>query len=342
MLPKPHIYIVRKAVIDMAYTLSFHKEGQNLVKQKHNRRDPKAVSKQDHIYHELSKNNVYLVDIPIRQAYKKLFGDSVKEYNARTRESRKIDNYYKKIHNDAKQQTAYEIIVQLGSKEEGTPEQAVNALIMYADDWERRNPNMKLIGAYIHDDEETTHMHLDFIPYAECNRGMKIQNSLTKALAAQGFCHSNKYDKHKTPLIQWEQSERNFMREICNNLNIDLKAQGKGRSKHYSSKEYKTYKEDLNQIKVAIALEQGYLLETKCEVDRMVKYGRNYNQKLSEGFESNEEQGIHDKFVGEYLREHDSDLYYDIEMSVGLVHPDDIDFSEEYKEPKLDHDYIER
>lgn len=46
-----------------------------------------------------------------------------------------------------------------------------------------------MIGAYYHQDEPqgTPHLHIDYICVAECNRGMKLQNSLTRALAAQGF-----------------------------------------------------------------------------------------------------------------------------------------------------------
>lgn len=298
----------------MAYTLSWHKEGQAYVKQGHSRRDKNAVSKQDHINHDLSKYNVYLVDIPIREAYKELFGDSVKEYNARARDGRQIDDYYKKIYNDEKQQTAYEVVVQIGSLEEGVPDQAISALTMYACDWGRRNPNMKMIGAYIHADEGSLHLHIDFIPFAESKRGMRVQNSLTKALSAQGFCHSEKFNKHKTPLIRWEQSERDSMREICANMGIDLKAQGKGRKKHFSVKEYKEFKEGIK------ALEEDYA--------NKLEYSKKINTHLTNLFEDKEY--VYKAVSGmECLCRDDPEwqAFFD-QFEMSMEHPDDKEWEE--------------
>ena len=52
--------------------------------------------------------------------------------------------------------------------------------------WAERNPNLHLIGAYIHCDEPdgTVHLHCDYIPVAECSRGMSIQNSLDKEVSS--------------------------------------------------------------------------------------------------------------------------------------------------------------
>ena len=41
-----------------------------------------------------------------------------------------------------------------------------------------RNPNLKMFNAVIHLDEETPHLHLDYIPFAEYQKGLKKRNSL--------------------------------------------------------------------------------------------------------------------------------------------------------------------
>ena len=244
------------------YTLSWHQEGELNTNQAHNRREPHAVGKDSTVDLSLSKNNIIFRDIPLREAYHKLFDDAVNEYNNRTREERQIDDYYSHLaktktgkRNKGKQRV-YEAIVQLGSKSEGHPEKALEAYKAYINDWDRRNPNMVMIGAYYHQDEPegTPHLHIDYIPVAECNRGMKLQNSLTRALAAQGFKTGNKENKQFTAQQQWEQAERDCMREICKNLGIELHKQGIGRKRHLTVKEYKDCQDQIKQAKAELTM----------------------------------------------------------------------------------------
>lgn len=55
--------------------------------------------------------------------------------------------------------------------------------------WQERNPNLELIGAYYHADEQgEPHIHLDYIPVAHgYKRGLETQTGLVKALQEQGF-----------------------------------------------------------------------------------------------------------------------------------------------------------
>lgn len=249
------------------YTLSWHQEGEANVNQAHNRREPHAISKDSSIDYSLSHKNITLVDIPVREAYRKLFDAAVDEYNDRARKSRQISDYYVHLGKSNKQRV-YEAIIQLGSKAEGSPEQAVRVFKKYVADWKRRNPNMKLIGAYIHADETTVHMHIDYIPVAVCNRGMWIQNSLTRALASQGFKTCKQGDRQVTAQIQWEQAERDCIREICRNMDIELHEQGTGRKRHLSVKEYKDCQEQIRQAKAELtSLENDNIMAMLCRQD---------------------------------------------------------------------------
>lgn len=118
------------------------------------------------------------------------------------------------------------------------------ALQRFAEEWDKRNPNLRLIGAYIHCDESdgTVHMHVDYIPVAECTRGMKLQNSLDRALQQQGFLSTN---IHQTAQIAWQDSEREALCIICRDLGIDVQRNqgiGQGR-KSLTPQEYKRAKE---------------------------------------------------------------------------------------------------
>ena len=231
----------------MKYTLSLHNQGSK-ANQGHNRRDEKSISKSSNIDASKIDNNIVIVDQDVRDAYKELFQSAVDEFNSKqTHSDRIIKDYYSKIDKDPKKHTAYECIVQIGGKAEGWPgEDAINALIDYAYSFEDRNPNLHVIGAYIHADEEgAPHLHLDYIPFAECSRGMSIQTTLTGALKAQGFTTNHKHD---TAQIQWEQSERDAMRDICSNLGIDLHEQGIGRKRHFSVSEYKALQDQITTL----------------------------------------------------------------------------------------------
>lgn len=240
---------------DMKYTLSLHNEG-DLAHQGHNRRDEKCIAKSANIDTSKSDNNIVLADQDIRDAYTNLFQQAVDDFNAKQKnKDRVINDYYSHINKDAKKHTVYECIIQIGGKVEGFPtddDKAINALIDYAYSFEERNPNLHVVGAYIHADEEgAPHLHLDYIPWAECSRGMSIQNTLTGALKAQGFVTQN---SRNTAQIQWEQSERDAMRGICSNLGIDLHEQGIGRKRHYTVDEYKDRQDAINAMNSQISV----------------------------------------------------------------------------------------
>lgn len=240
----------KKGGAAMPKTISFH-NGSNWSRG-HNVRDKRFIKEQTHINTSLLENNVILVDELVRKAYDRIFGEAVAEYNAKQKRSdRRIDNYYNKIKNDKKKHIVYECIVQIGDKDD-TGNNALlekEALRRFVEEWEKRNPNLKLIGAYIHTDEfdGTVHLHIDYIPVAECTRGMRLQNSLDKALQQQGFKTEN---IHKTAQIAWQNSERKALVDICNELGIDVfqTTQGitKGRE-HLSKAEYQQLKDTAKQ-----------------------------------------------------------------------------------------------
>lgn len=261
----------------MPKTISFH-NGTSWSRG-HNARDKRYTSKQEHIDPELSKNNITMRDVSAREAYQEIFGEAVEEYNARQkRADRKIGNYYDKIKADKRKHTVYEAIVQIGdSRDTGNKaEQEKLALERFVAEWDKRNPNLYLIGAYIHADEPngTVHAHLDYIPVAECSKGLRLQNSYDKALQQQGFKTEN---IHKTAQIAWQDREREALCSICRELNIDVQHNQKvsGGREHLSKREYIRARTELNE-------------ELKPLKDELTKYEQmkvetlDYEEKLEE------------------------------------------------------------
>ena len=230
----------------MPKTISFH-NGSSWSRG-HNVRDKRFVKEQHHIDKSLSDNNIILVDEFVRKAYDRIFGEAVAEYNSKQKRSdRRIGNYYNKIKQDKRKHIVYECIIQIGDKDDTGNNAPLEkeALKRFVEDWERRNPNLKLIGAYIHADEPdgTVHLHIDYIPVAECTRGMKLQNSLDKALQQQGFKTES---IHKTAQIAWQDSERKALIDICKELGIDVYKTSQGVTKgreHLYKAEYQQLKE---------------------------------------------------------------------------------------------------
>lgn len=116
------------------------------------------------------------------------------EYNAKQkRKDRKIKNYYEKISRSKQEKLFYEVIVQIGNREDTGVDSFVADLATcvledYVKKFQERNPNLYVFGAYIHLYEETPHVHIDFVPWVSgCKRGLETHTSLKAALATRGF-----------------------------------------------------------------------------------------------------------------------------------------------------------
>lgn len=68
--------------------------------------------------------------------------------------------------------------------------------------FQKRNPNLYVFSAHLHMDEETPHLHIDFVPYTTgSKRRLDTKVSLEQALKTQGFEGSN---RQKTVLMESE------------------------------------------------------------------------------------------------------------------------------------------
>ena len=76
-----------------------------------------------------------------------------------------------------------------------------------------------MFNAVIHLDEETPHLHLDYIPFAEYEKGLKKRNSLSQALIQQYDLKVDKNNKKdKTGIFAAEkffEIERTVLKEMC-------------------------------------------------------------------------------------------------------------------------------
>lgn len=213
----------------------------------------------------------------LQQTYTDLFNSDVEQFNSKQkRNDRKIGNYLEKVTNcferekdkirklrgqGVTQRTiqqnkkavkpCYEFIVALGSKS-STPqfccadgEQRLLAreiLQRYIEDFAERyngkNFGIEMFNSAIHLDEVenngVVHGHINIVFHSNNNtRGMQHQVSMNRALNQLGFCG----DEKTLPITQWEQSEREILKNLCAEYGIEI-VSGKGGKKHLHKEEY--------------------------------------------------------------------------------------------------------
>lgn len=186
--------------------------------------------------------NVSYCNKDIRKVYDDLFGEALKRYNDKQkRADRKIDDYYGKICNSKQEKPFYEIILQIGDKDnmsslDENGELAKKILDNYFDTFEERNPYLKVFSAHLHMDEATPHLHIDFVPFTTgSKRGLDTRVSLKQALAAQGFTGGTRSD---TEWNQWVSSEKSALAFFMKEHGIEWEQKGT-HEKHLSVLDFK-------------------------------------------------------------------------------------------------------
>ena len=203
----------------------------------------------------------------LKEVYKELFDDAVERYNLGKRKDRQITNYYDKIRQGKQEKLFHEVIFQIGNREDmavGTAEGdlAVKVLDEYVKDFQKRNPTLRVFACYLHQDEATPHLHIDFIPYVTDwkGKGMDTRVSLKQALKSLGFQGGNKHD---TELNQWMNHEKEVLAEIAKQHDIEWEQKGTHEEHlnvyNFKKKERKKEVQELEQEKEYLTAENEEL-----------------------------------------------------------------------------------
>lgn len=202
---------------------------------RHNVRDfdSRRWNTDGHINESRSCMNEVLVNVNLRDFFKETFADAIEKYNEKNKSKHAdrcttVNKYFQE-----QKRKAQETILQFGNAETYTEiveqfgQQKANEFYKKAlkntfEKWQEDNPSLRVFGAYVHMDEATPHLHLDWLPVAESSRGLTTRVSLEGALKQIGFARgkSDKYDK--TPYKRWlsdrRQSYENFWQETADEL----------------------------------------------------------------------------------------------------------------------------
>lgn len=188
-----------------------------------------------------SADNVEFCQEDIKQVYHKLFDEALERYNAKQkRKDRVIDNYYEKIRRGKQEKLFHEVIFQIGNKDDMNAKSedgllAKRILTEFMDEFQARNPNLYVFSAHLHMDEETPHLHIDFVPYITgSKRGLDTRVSLKSALAAEGFVGGT---RGATELNQWIASEKQELATVMERYGVEWLQKGT-HEKHLSVLEF--------------------------------------------------------------------------------------------------------
>jgi len=179
---------------------------------------------------ERSCLNVEYCNENVKDVYHELFDEALTRYNEKqTRSDRRIDDYYEKIRSGKQEKPFHEIILQIGDKDNmGAKTEngrlAEKVLDKYMRDFQRRNPTLRVFSAYLHMDEATPHLHIDFVPYTTGSmRGIDTRVSLKQALSALGFKGGT---RRETELNQWVAYEKEQLAAVMLEHGIEWEKKG--------------------------------------------------------------------------------------------------------------------
>ena len=196
----------------------------------------------DNVDKNRTKDNIEYENISLENAYHHLFDEALKRYNDRQKRSdRKIKNYLEHIQKGKQEKPFYEIIVQVGNKNDmgvNTHNKDLSKTILdeYMKEFQKRNPNLYVFNAHLHMDEATPHLHIDFTPFTtNSKRGLDTRVSMKQALSSQGFKGGT---REETEWSQWVNSEKQELSKVMLEHNVEWEYQGNDKE-HLSVLDYK-------------------------------------------------------------------------------------------------------
>ena len=243
---------------------------------------------------ERSCLNVEYCNENVKDVYHELFDEALARYNEKqTRSDRRIDDYYEKIRSGKQEKPFYEIILQIGDKDNmgaktENGQLAAKVLDKYMWDFQRRNPTLRVFSAYLHMDEATPHLHIDFVPYTTgSKRGLDTRVSLKQALSALGFKGGT---RRETELNQWVAYEKEQLAAVMLEHGIEWEKKGT-HEKHLSvldfekkerAKEVAELEQSISDGKERLSDIQIQQRKAEQETERIRHEGEEIRQEVSE------------------------------------------------------------
>lgn len=272
--------------------------------------DKEKWNKDGHINPDRAHLNSVLVDTDYLKSIDENFGDALVDFNEKNYQKHpdrligfKNRSAYEKCSDKERRSKAVkayarehkkdvqEAIIQLG--DHGEYEEMVkihgekNADEMYKlylteafEKWKADNPSLKVFCAAVHMDEVkdgTPHLHIDFLPIAESEKGLKTKVSMDGALDKLGFERKKGHKYAETPYKLWLKDRRagfeKFAQSFVNEhkLGIVIIPSEPSKAGHEEPQDYKARRVRIEENKSLV--QRGIDLITK---------GKNLTQETAE------------------------------------------------------------
>lgn len=233
---------------------------------------------------ERSKDNVQFYHTDIKEVYHQIFDEALERYNEKQdRNDRKIENYYEKIRRGKQEKLFHEVIFQIGNKDDMNARSddgklAKEILSEFMEQFQERNPNLRVFSAHMHMDEETPHLHIDFVPFIRnSKRGLDTRVSLKGALKEQGFKGGT---RGATEWNQWIESEKRALSKVMERHGVQWKQLGT-HNKHLSVLDFE--KQERQKEVAELALTSDLLKEQtgilSDDKDKLISGNQELKQK---------------------------------------------------------------
>lgn len=294
-----------------------------IIQRLHNMRDSKIVHSEKHI--DTSRPHETILDCgTLEKCYEQIFGEAVKNYNAKQkRKDRRIENYLKTILNDKRQgkhknikadgsrKPAYEMIIQLGNRDNRPDDEEVSQVLKdFCNYLTEIYPNIVPIGIYLHNDEfsideETSqkvfspvHIHFDYVYVAHLGKslktGMELQSSMSGALAEMGFVTA----KGKgTAQQQFEESVRHDLQDFAEKRGIKIDRTPGEKHSHKQKPVYQQMKENEKKDKW-LSKKEHQLKQDRTDLDKKIESFNQKFEQLEKDIQANTEKSM-DLFIKE-------------------------------------------
>lgn len=233
---------------------------------------------------ERSCLNVEYCNENVKDVYHELFDEALAWYNEKqTRSDRRIDDYYEKIRSGKQEKPFHEIILQIGDKDNmgaktENGQLAAKVLDKYMRDFQPRNPTLRVFSAYLHMDEATPHLHIDFVPYTTgSKRGLDTRVSLKQALSALGFKGGT---RRETELNQWVAYEKEQLAAVMLEHGIEWEKKGT-HEKHLSVLDFekKEWAKEVAELEQSISDGKERLSDIQIQHRKAVQETEQIRQK---------------------------------------------------------------
>lgn len=287
-------------------------KGKIMVNLKENVRDPEEIrrlneqciqyGKPPHYDLEKAQRNiVYEQCLTTEEAFMSVFGPAMDSFNAGQKRNDRKTSLEKELakldKGKVKQELLHTMIIQVGNKDSRpNDDECVDILTEYYEQFKERYPNMRIVSAAIHLDEDTPHLQIYFAPVKTRERhtgpkrwsGMDVQPSLTGALEQMGYDNSATittedgkvvHDYKNGAMAQWQRDFNGLLDEICLEHGIEIDHYQRGQKvSHQDTLDYQEgkiqaavqcAKDELETVQLFTAQERETLQEAQKEAERL-------------------------------------------------------------------------